>query len=74
MRLEAFCRFAMRYLDASWHRPYDQIGDEGEIDEERENWWLDTYVCVNEQAQRSPALGAEPPARFRQHGTPEAGL
>jgi hypothetical protein len=24
---------------------------EGEIDEERENWWLDTYVCVNDQAQ-----------------------
>ena len=23
---------------------------EGEIDEEREEWWLDTYVCVNEQA------------------------
>jgi hypothetical protein len=39
---------------------------EGEIDEEREHWWLDTYVCINEQAQRLPAIGAEPPARFRQ--------
>ena len=39
---------------------------EGEIDEERENWWLDTYVTVNELAQGSPALGAEPPERFRQ--------
>lgn len=38
---------------------------EGEIDEERENWWLDTYVCVNEQAHGPPALGAEPPERFR---------
>ena len=47
---------------------------EGEIDEERENWWLDTYVCVNDQAQGPPALGAEPPARFRQHGQPEAGV
>ena len=46
---------------------------EGEIDEEREHWWLDTYVCVNEQAQGPPALGAEPPARFRQLGQPEAG-
>jgi hypothetical protein len=46
---------------------------EGEIDEERENWWLDTYVCVHEQAQGPPALGAEPPARFRQRGQPEAG-
>ena len=47
---------------------------EGEIDEEREYWWLDTYVCVNEQAQGPPALGAEPPARFRQHGRSEAAL
>jgi hypothetical protein len=38
---------------------------EGEIDEEREEWWLDTYVCVNERAQGPPALGAEPPERFR---------
>jgi hypothetical protein len=41
---------------------------EGEIDEEREHWWLDTYVCVNEQAEGPPALGAEPPERFRQRG------
>jgi hypothetical protein len=41
---------------------------EGEIDEEREVWWLDTYVCVNERAQAPPALGAEPPERYRQHG------
>jgi len=39
---------------------------EGEIDEEREHWWLDTYVCVNEQAKGLPAIGAEPPTRFRQ--------
>jgi len=45
---------------------------EGEIDEERENWWLDTYVCVNERSQGPPALGAEPPERFRQAGTREA--
>ena len=42
---------------------------EGEIDEQREDWWLDTYVCVNELAQGPPALGAEPPERFRQIGT-----
>jgi hypothetical protein len=41
---------------------------EGEIDEERENWWLDVFVCVNEQAQGPPALGAEAPERFRQRG------
>jgi hypothetical protein len=41
---------------------------EGEIDEERDNWWLDTYVCVNEEAKGPPALGAEPPERFRQRG------
>jgi hypothetical protein len=42
---------------------------EGEIDEEREQWWIDTFVCVNEQAKGPPALGAEPPERFRQGGT-----
>src|SRR6266566_7495656 len=31
---------------------------EGEIDEERQVSWLDTYVCLNEQAQGPPALGA----------------
>jgi hypothetical protein len=41
---------------------------EGEIDEEREEWWLETYVCVNEVAQGPAALGAEPPERFRQVG------
>jgi hypothetical protein len=41
---------------------------EGEIDEERENWWLDVFVCVNEVAQGPPAIGAEPPERFRQRG------
>ena len=41
---------------------------EGEIDEEHEVWWLETYVCVNERAQGPPAIGAEPPERFRQRG------
>jgi hypothetical protein len=45
------------------------IVGEGEIDEEREHWWLDTFVCVNEQAAGPPALGAEPPERFRQLGS-----
>lgn len=39
---------------------------EGEIDEEREVWWLQTYVCVNEEAHGPPAIGVEPPERFRQ--------
>jgi hypothetical protein len=39
---------------------------EGEIDEERELWWLLTYVCVNEEAHGPPAIGPEPPERFRQ--------
>ena len=42
---------------------------EGEIDEEREDWWLDVFVCVNEVAQGSPAIGAEAPERFRQSGS-----
>jgi hypothetical protein len=41
---------------------------EGEIDEERENWWMDISVCVNEVAEGPPALGAEGPDRFRQRG------
>jgi hypothetical protein len=41
---------------------------EGEIDETREYWWLDVYVCVNEQAEAPPAIGAQPPTRFRQRG------
>jgi hypothetical protein len=39
---------------------------EGEIDEERESWWLDVYVCVNEVALGPPAIGVAPPERFRQ--------
>ena len=45
---------------------------EGEIDEGREVWWLTTYVCVNEVAQGSPAIGAEPPERFRQQGATQS--
>ncbi len=41
---------------------------EGEIDEEREDWWLTTYVCVNEEAEGPPAIGAQPPEHFRQRG------
>ena len=41
---------------------------EGEIDEKREDWWLDLFVCVNDIAQGPPAIGAEPPERFRQTG------
>ena len=42
---------------------------EGEIDEELDRWWLRTYVCVNEEAKGPPAIGAEPPERFRQRGS-----
>jgi hypothetical protein len=35
---------------------------EGEIDESRQNWWLDTYVCMNEQAQGAPAIGSDRPS------------
>jgi hypothetical protein len=75
LRLERLCRVTMRYADASsteaeryrWLNTCFLVG-EGEIDEESEVAWLDTYVCVNEQAQGPPALGAEPPERFRQRG------
>ena len=54
--------------DYRWLNTCFLVG-EGEIDEEQEAWWLDTYVCVNERAQGPPALGAEPPERFRQRGS-----
>ena len=41
---------------------------EGEIDEETEEWWVQTYVCVNDVVQQPPAIGATPPPRFRQAG------
>ena len=49
---------------------------EGEIDEEREHWWMEVFVCIHQQAQGPPALGPEAPERFRQvgvSGDPPAG-
>ncbi len=51
-----------RWLNTSF------IVGEGEIDEDTEEIWIDTYICVNEIAQRAPALGDAPPERFRQGG------
>jgi hypothetical protein len=51
-----------------WLNPCFLVG-EGEIDEGKEESWLTAYVCVNEQALAPPALGAEPPERFRQLGS-----
>jgi hypothetical protein len=51
--------------DYRWLNTCFLVG-EGEIDEARESWWLDVYVCVNELAHGPPAIGAEPPERFRQ--------
>jgi hypothetical protein len=42
---------------------------EGEIDEEKDHAWLTLYLCVNEEAAGPPAIGTEPPARFRQPGS-----
>ena len=49
-----------RWLNTSF------VVGEGEIDEETEEFWAQTYICVNEVAQHPPALGATPPPRFRQ--------
>jgi hypothetical protein len=48
-----------------WVNTFFLVG-EGEIDEDSEEWWLDTFVCLNERAQGPPAIGVRPPARFRQ--------
>jgi hypothetical protein len=50
----------LRWLNTSF------IVGEGEIDEEADVSWLSTYVCVNEEAKGRPAVGEEPPERFRQ--------
>jgi len=39
---------------------------EGEIDEETDDVWMNVFACVHEDAHGPPALGAEPPPRFRQ--------
>lgn len=41
---------------------------EGEIDEDRVHIQLKMFVAINEEAQGPPAIGIEPPARFRQLG------
>ncbi len=38
---------------------------EGEIDDEREVWWLCSYVWVRGELHGLPAIGAEAPDRFR---------
>ena len=50
---------AYRWLNTSF------LVGEGEIETKRDVWWLDTYVCVGEVAAGPPALGDEPPERFR---------
>jgi len=39
---------------------------EGEIDQDTEAWWIETYVCINEVVAHPPAIGSVPPARFKQ--------
>jgi hypothetical protein len=51
---------ALRWLNTCF------IVGEGEIDEQRVEWWMSTYVCVNEHAKGPPAVGEEPPDRYRQ--------
>jgi len=45
---------------------------EGEIDEDTDDVYMDLYVCKNETAVGPPAVGAEPPERFRQIGRASA--
>ena len=39
---------------------------EGEIDEDTEAWWVQSFVCVSEVVEHPPAIGATAPPRFRQ--------
>jgi hypothetical protein len=41
---------------------------EGEIDEQTDDVFMDVYACVNETAVGPPAIGEQPPERFRQSG------
>jgi len=53
--------------DYRWLNTSFLVG-EGEIDEETDEWWVQTFACVNEVAAHPPAIGAPPPERFRQAG------
>ena len=44
-----------RWLNASF------VVGEGEIDEDTEAWWVQSYVCINEVIEHPPAIGAMPP-------------
>ena len=62
-RVELLCEDdRYRWLNTSF------VVGEGEIDEESEEWWVQTFVCVNEVVEHPPALGSPPPPRFRQAG------
>ena len=41
---------------------------EGEIDEEKDHISMSLFACINDEASGPPAIGAEPPERFRQAG------
>jgi hypothetical protein len=46
---------------------------EGEINASAAlQWWLDAFVCVNDQVQYPPAIGVLPPDRFRQGTSTQA--
>ena len=45
------------------------IVGEGEIDGDTDEWWIQTYVCINEAVAHPPAIGELPPERFRQTGS-----
>ena len=56
--------FLTEHASYRWLNTCFVVG-EGEIDEETEEWWLEAFVCVNEVAEHPPAIGQEPPERFR---------
>jgi hypothetical protein len=49
-----------RWLNTSF------VVGEGEIDEDTEAWWVQSFVCVNEVVPHPLAIGEAPPPRFRQ--------
>jgi len=60
-RVELLCEDdRYRWLNTSF------VVGEGEIDEETEEWWVETYVCVNEVPLTPPPPGTQPPRALRQ--------
>jgi hypothetical protein len=62
-------RFITDHEPLRWLNTCHLVG-EGEINARILQWWIDAFVCVNDQVEYPSKIGAVPPARFRQGHRP----